>query len=164
MLQLIPAIAVLCFMPALASEQRSGVDRLREISVIYVAELGQTEKAKTLRQEIIKEFAKSDRIRVVDSPEKAEAVLTATIKSGTKNVDVPVGAFGDPAWRMGSAVVPTQEIVFRLNSRQNRTLWAAKFDSGSFSGMSESQAVHALANKVNRTFQKAVARDSKKRL
>ena len=48
MLRLIPAIAVLCFAPALASKQRTNVDRLRQISVIYVAELGQTEQARNL--------------------------------------------------------------------------------------------------------------------
>ena len=100
---------------------------------------------------------------MVDTPEKADAVLTASIKTGSKNVDQPVGAFGDPAWRIGSTVVTTQEITFRLDSRQNQTLWAAKFDPGSFSNMSESKAAHALASKVSRTFQKAVARDSVKR-
>ena len=52
MLRLVPVIAVLAFTPALASEQRSGVERLREISAIYVAELGQTEKSKALNQRV----------------------------------------------------------------------------------------------------------------
>jgi hypothetical protein len=161
MLKLIPAIAVLCFTPALASEQRSGVDRLRDISVIYVADFGQTERAKTLRQEIIKEFAKSDHILVVDSAEKADAVLTATVKRGSKNVDRPITVFNDPQWRIGADVVATQEIIFRLDSRQNRTLWAARFDLGSFSNLNQTQAAHALANKVGGKFMKAVAKDSK---
>ena len=162
MLRLIPAIAVLAFTPALASEQRSGVERLREINVIYVAELGQTEKAKALRQEIIKEFAKSDLVRVVDAPEKADAVLTATVKHGSKNVDQPFQVFGDPSLKIGTTVVATEEITFRLDSPENRTLWAAKFDPASFSYMDEHRAVRALANKVSRTFQKAVEKDGKK--
>lgn len=163
MLKLIPAIAVLCFTPALASEQRSGVDRLRDINVIYVAEFGQTERAKTLRQEVIKEFAKADHILVVDSPEKADAVLTATVKQSSKNIDRPITVFGDPQWRIGADVVTTQEIIFRLDSRQNRTLWAARFDPGSFSYLNENQAAHALANKVSRKFLKAVEKDTKAR-
>lgn len=159
---LISAIALLAFTPALASEQRNGVERLREISVIYVAELGQTEKAKTLRQEIIKELAKSDFIRIVDAPEKADAVLTATIKHGSKNVDQLSESFGKPGMTTGSSVVPTEEILFRLDSRQHRTLWSARFDSQSFSYMDDNQAVHALANKVSRTFQKALEKDNKK--
>lgn len=162
MLRLIPAIAMLAFTPALASEQRSGAERLREINVIYVAELGQTERAKTLRQEIIKELAKSDFIRVVDAPEKADAVLTATVKRGTKNVDQPFQVFGDPSLKVGSTVIATEEIMFRLDSRQNRTLWSAKFDPASFSYMNENHALHALANKVTQTFQKAVEKDAKK--
>lgn len=133
MLRLIPVIAVLAFTHALASEQRSGVERLREISVIYVAELGQTEKAKALRQEIIKEFAKSDFIRVVDAPEKADAVLTATTKQVSKNVDRPMEVFGEPGMKTGSTIVAAQEIQFRLDSRQHRNLWKAKFESDSFS-------------------------------
>jgi hypothetical protein len=162
MLRLIPVIAVLAFSPALASEQRSGVERLREINVIYVAELGQTTKAKALRQEIIKEFARSEFIRVVDAPEKADAVLTATIKQVSRNIDHPSEVFGEPGMKAGSMVVSAQEIQFRLNSRQNRTLWKAKFDPNGFSYMNENQAVHALANKVSMTFQKAVEKDAKK--
>ena len=163
MLRLIPAIAVLAFTPALASEQRNGVERLREVNVIYVADLGQTEKAKALREEIIKEFAKSDLIRIVDAPEKAEAVLTATVKHGSKNIDNPSEVFGEPGMKVGSIVVPTEEIVFRLNSRQHRTLWAAKFDPTKFSNMNETQAVRALASNVSQTFRNAVEKDSKKR-
>ena len=118
MLRLIPAIAALVLAPALASEQRSGVERLREISVIYVAELGQTWRAKTLRQEIIKEFSKSGFIRLVDAPEKADAVLTATIKQVSKNVDHPSKVFGEPGMKSGSNIVAAQEIQFRLDSLQ----------------------------------------------
>jgi hypothetical protein len=169
MLRLIPAIAVLAFTPALASppalasEQRSGVERLREVSVIYVAELGPTWRAKTLRQEIIKEFAKSDFVRVVDSPEKADAVLTATFKQVSKNVDHPSEVFGEPGMKSGSSVVTALQIQFRVDSRQHRNLWKAKFEPDSSSSMNESQAVQALANRVSRTFQKAIEKDSKKR-
>ena len=162
MLRLVPVIAVLAFTPALASEQRSGVERLREISAIYVAELGQTEKSKALRQEIIKEFTKSDFIRMVDAPEKADAVLTATTKQVSKNVDRPMEVFGEPGMKTGSTIVAAQEIQFRLDSRQHRTLWKAKFESDSFSYLNENQAVRALANKVSQTFQKAVEKDIKK--
>jgi hypothetical protein len=163
MLRLIPAIAVLAFTPAFASEQRSGVERLREINVIYVAELGQTERAKTLRQEIIKELAKADFVRVVDAPEKADAVLTATVKYGSKNVDQLGETFGKLGMTSGTKVVATEEILFRLDSAQKQTLWKAKFDPASFSNMDENRAVRALATKVSRTFQKAIERDGKRR-
>ena len=164
MRRLIPAIALLlAFIPAMATEQRSGVERLREVNVIYVAELGQTWRAKSLREEIIKELAKSDFIRVVDAPEKADAVLTATIKQVSKNVDNPSEVFGEPGMKAGSMVIMTQEIQFRVDSRQHRNLWKAKFNSNTFSSMNESQAVSAMASKVSQTFKKAVEKDSKKR-
>ncbi len=162
MLSLIPAIAVLAFTPAFASEQRSGVERLRQVNVIYVAELGQTEKAKALRQEIIKELAKADFIRVVDTPEKADAVLTATVKHGSKNVDELSERFGEVGLQTGSQVVATEEILFRLDSAQKQTLWKAKFDSSSFSNPDEHRALRALAAKVSHSFQKALEKDGKK--
>jgi hypothetical protein len=57
----------------------------------------------------------------------------------------------------------TQEIQFRVDSRQHRNLWKAKFDSNSFSSMNESQAVTAMASKVSQTFKKAIEKDIKKR-
>lgn len=161
MLQLIPAIAVLCFTPALASEQRNGIERLREIRAIYVADLGQTEKAKLLRTEIINELGRSNRITVAETPDEADAVLSVSIKHGTKNVDRSYEAFGEPGLKTTTTVVATQELVFRLDSSTKRTLWSAKFDPGNFSDANGTTAARALANKVSRTFQKAVEKDRK---
>ena len=99
---------------------------------------------------------------MVDAPEKADAVLTATTKQVSKNVDRPMEVFGEPGMKTGSTIVAAQEIQFRLDSRQHRTLWKAKFESDSFSYLNENQAVRALANKVSQTFQKAVEKDIKK--
>jgi hypothetical protein len=52
--------------------------------------------------------------------------------------------------------------VFRLDSREQRTLWSAKFDPGNYANPSGTKAARALANKVSRTFQKAVEKDSKR--
>jgi hypothetical protein len=161
MLQLIPAIAVLCFAPTLASEQRNGAERLREIRAIYVADLGQTEKAKTLRTEIINELARSNRITVVETPAEADAVLSLSIKHGTRNVDHTYEEFGQPGLKTNSIVVATQELVFRLDSREKRTLWSAKFDAGSSAYPSGTKAARSLANKVSRKFQQAVEKDRK---
>lgn len=161
MLNLIPAIAVLCFTPALASEQRNGIERLRELRAVYVADLGQTAKAKTLRQEIINELARSNRIKVAATPDDADAVLSVSIKHGTKNIDHTYEEFGEPGLKTTTKIVATQELVFRLDSRQNRTLWSARFDPGSFGDTSETKSARALANKVSRKFQQAVEKDRK---
>lgn len=161
MLQLIPAIAVLCFAPALASEQHNGIARLREVRAIYVADLGQTEKAKTLRTEIINELAKSNRITVAETPDEADAVLSVSIKQVSKNVDHTYEEFGQPGLKTNSIVVATQEFVFRLDSREKRTLWSAKFDPGDFASPSGAKDARALANKVSRKFEQAVEKDRK---
>lgn len=163
MLKLVPVFALLFLISASATEQSSGVKRLREVGSIYVAEMGQTEKAKTLKQEIIKGLIASKRIKVADTADEADAVLSVSVKHGSKNVDVTSQSFGDPTLKTGSKVVPIEELVFRLNTPENRDLWAAKFDSTSFSGDDEVQAARALANKVRREFLKAFVRDSKAR-
>lgn len=164
MLQLIPAFAALLFLsPTLAVDQDSRVQRLRDVSTVYVAELGQTEKAKTLRQEIIRTLIESKRIRLADAPDEADAVLSVSVKNGSKNVDWAFESFGDPGMKTGSKVVHTAEIVLRLNSHQDRTLWAVKFDSWNSSGNDEKQAARALADTVSQKFLKAVERDRKKR-
>src|SRR5687768_16750083 len=108
MARLLSAFAVLVFLtPAFAWDQDSGVGRLRDVRTVYVAELGKTEKAKTLRQEIIKSLKESERIRLTDAPERADAVLTMSIKNISKNVDWPYEAFGEPGVQTGSKVVQT---------------------------------------------------------
>jgi len=161
MLKLLPAIALLSLAPAIASEQRNGIERLREVRAIYVADLAQTEKAKILRQEIISELARSNNIAVARTPAEADAVLALSIKHGSKNVDSTYEEFGQPGLKTNTKIVATQELVIRLNSRQNRTLWSAKFDLGNFADASETKSARALANKVGRTFQKAVEKDRK---
>lgn len=161
MLKLIPFIAVLCLAPTLDSEQRHGIERLREIRAIYVADLGQTEKARMLRQEIINEFAKSNRITVTATPDEADAVLSVSIKHGTKNIDYPYEEFGEPGLKRTTKIVATQQLVFRLNSRQNRTLWSARFDPANFGDTNETKSARSLANRVSRKFQKAVEKDGK---
>lgn len=162
MLRLILTIATLFVTTALAMGQSKGVERLRDVGSVYVQELGQTEKAKTLRQEIIKGLVKSKSITVVDAPDRADAVLSASVRHGSKNIDQTYEVFGEPGMKVGSTVVPTQEIVFSINSRLNLTLWAVKFDYGSFSGKTERQMTSDLANRVSQQFQKAVERDGKR--
>ena len=163
MLKLVHVFALLFLISASTPEQSNGVKRLREVGNVYVAEMGQTEKAKTLRQQIIKELSASKRVRVANAPEEADAVLSVSVKRGSKNVDDPRQVFGDPTLRTGSKVIPTEEFVFRLNTPENRGLWTIKFDAASFSGKDETQTARALANKLLREFQKAFERDIRSR-
>jgi hypothetical protein len=133
------------------------------VSNVYVAEMGQTERAKTLRQQIIKELSASKRVRIANAPEEADAVLSVKVKRGSKNVDEPHQTFGDPTLRTGSKVILTEEFVFRLNTSENRDLWTVKFDAASFYGKDETQRARVLANKLLREFQKAFERDIKRR-
>ncbi len=162
MLKLVPIFAVLFLNPTLAPDQDSRVGRLRDVNTVYVAELGQTEKAKTLRQQIMRRLIESKRIRLADAPDKADAVLSVSVTHRTKNVDWPSDSFGE-GLKIGSRVINSAEIVLRLNAHQDRTLWTDKFDAGSSSGDNEKQATRALAHTVSRKFLKAVEKDRKKR-
>jgi hypothetical protein len=66
-------------------------------------------------------------------------------------------------FKVGSEVVPYTKIVFRLDSKQSRPLWAVKFDYGIFSDGSDAKTARALADRVNREFIKAVERERKVR-
>jgi hypothetical protein len=156
------ALLLVVSAPATATEQKKGVERLRDVETVYVADLGQTEKAKALRQEIIKELTGAKRVRVVNTAEEADAVLSLKVENGTKNVDQQYQDIGhDNMIKTGSKVVPVSRYVFRLNSRQDKTLWAVRLDSDSFSGKSERGTATAIANKVSREFTRAVKRADK---
>jgi len=163
MLKVVPAIALFFLTSAPGAEQSHKVERLGDVSSVYVAELGQTERAKALRQEIIRELNGSKRVRVVDTPEEADAVLSASVKGGSKNVDRAYQPFGNEPMKIGSEVVPTEEIVFRLDSHQSRSLWAVKLDAQKFSGKDDKKSARMLANKVSRDFLKAFEKAGKAR-
>jgi hypothetical protein len=162
MLKLVPIFAVLFLNPTLAADQDNRVGRLRDVNTVYVAELGQTVKAKNLRQEIMRRLVESKRIRLADAPDKADAVLNVSVTHRTRNVDWPYETFGD-GMQIGSKVVNTAEIVLRLDAHQDRTLWSDKFDTGNSSAKNERQATRALANRVSLKFLQAVEKDRKRR-
>ena len=164
MLNLIPAVALIFLAHAPGAEQNQKVVRLRDVSSVYVAELGKTEKAKALRQELIKGLSGSGRVRVVDTPAEADAVLSLSVRNGTKNVDQTFQTFGDGSgvWKTGSIVVPDTKIVFRLDSKQSRALWAVKLDYRRFS-RDDAKTARAMADRVSREFLKAFERESKSR-
>jgi len=162
MLKLVTLFA-LFLNPALPVDQDSRVGRLRDVKTVYVAELGQTENAKTLRLEIIKDLEESKRIKLAQTPDEADAVLRLSVKHGTKNVDWPYQPFGEIGMQIGSKVVPTFQIVLTLNAHQNSTLWLVKFYSSGSADKDEQQAARTLANTVSRKLLKAMESDRKKR-
>ena len=95
--------------------------------------------------------------------EEADAVLSASVRGGSKNVDRAYQPFGNEPMEVGSEVVPTEEIVFRLDSHQSRALWAVKLDARNLSGRDDRKTARTLANKVSRNFLKAFERAGKTR-
>jgi len=163
MAKLFSAFALLVFLtPAFAMDQDGRVGRLRDVRTVYVAELGRTDRARSLREEIIKSLTASQRIRLADDPEKADAVLSLRFKSVSKNVDSPYEAFGEPGLKTGSRVIQTSEVILTLSSHQDSKLWAARFASEGYPG-TEKQAERSLANTVSRRFLRAVEKDRRKR-
>ncbi|HST50557.1 MAG TPA: hypothetical protein VLJ61_01000 [Pyrinomonadaceae bacterium] len=163
MLSLVPIIALFFLANTSGAEQNYKVERLRDVSSVYVEDLGKSEKAKTLRRELIKGLSDSGRVRVVYTPAEADAVLSVNVRNGSKNVDRMLQTFPGGEFQVGSEVVPYTKIVFRLDSKQSRPLWAVKFDYGIFSDRSDAKTARALADRVNREFIKAVERERKVR-
>jgi hypothetical protein len=155
--------AMFCIFGTSALGRSTRVERLRNVSSVYIAGLGQTERAKALREKLTRELSESGRIRVVDAPDEADAILSLSVRQGSKNVDSPFQSFADPSIKTGSRVVPEAEIVFRLNNQQRQTLWAIKFDSENFRGKDDQLEVQALANNLSRELLKAIEKDRKRR-
>ena len=163
MLNLIPVIALIFFVNTSGPGQNYKVERLRDVNSVYVAEFGKTEQAKALRKEIIKELSGSGRVRIVDAAADADAVLNVNIKEGSKPVDQQyqdLEAGGTTV--TGYKIVPDTKIVFQLDSKQRRQLWAVKLDYDRFAG-SDAKAAREIADRVNREFLKAFERESKGR-
>lgn len=163
MLKLTLACVLLC-VSAVASTPGQGnrAERLRDVNRVYVNETGQTEKAKALRQGLIRKLGESGRVRVVDTPGAADAVLSLSIRQGSKTVDWQYQEFGDMTLKTGTRVVPAAEIIFHLASQRSRSLWAAGFDPESFRAQDERQTARALGKRVGQELLKAIERDSKR--
>ncbi len=155
--------ATLCLLATAALGQSNKVVRLGDVRSVYVNEFGQTEQAKAVRQEIIRQLRASGRITVAAAPDAAEALLRLSVKQSAKNIDWSLQAFNDPALKTGSRVVPVKELVFRLSTQQSQTLWVSKFDEQSIHAQDERQAGRVLANKLGQGLLKAVEKDSKRR-
>ncbi|MDT5157598.1 MAG: hypothetical protein QOC61_456 [Acidobacteriota bacterium] len=166
MLKLILACVLLCGVSAVASTspgQGNKAERLRDVTSVYVIEAGQTEKAKALRQEIIRKLGESGRVRVVDAPGAADAVLSLSIKQVTKNVDWGYSELGDDSTvKTGTRVVPAAQIMFRLDSQRRQSLWTAGFDPENFRGKDERQTARAIGKRAGQDLLKAIERDSRR--
>jgi hypothetical protein len=142
---------ILCFS---VSAQSLTAQRLQHVHKIYVGDLGESDGAKVIREKIITELSKSDRIAVVMNPEKADAYITglAGVASTDRAAIVPyrggyLGAAG--TYYHASAVV-------RLVGADEKILWAQNADSNSGKSVSTN-----VAEKVAKELLKAIKKDDK---
>ncbi len=105
----------------------------------------------------------SGRLTMATMPNAADALLSLSLKQISKNIDSALHTFDDPTLKMGSRVVPVEELVFRLATQQHRILWAGKFAAEIDGTQDESQAGCALGNRLGQGLLKAVAKDVKRR-
>ena len=162
MTKLILACAILCACAAAASAQAGGVERLRDVTSVYVPEWGQTEKAKALRQEVVRRLGESGRVRVAAAREEADAVLDLSFREVSKNVDSPQAGVFDPTLKVGSTVKMVEVLVFRLSARDGRALWSAKLDPDDYRGKDETHKARAVGGRLGRDLLKAIEKDRKK--
>ena len=149
---------LICCAPAFG--QGASVARLRDVKSIYVAELGESEWAKVIREKLVRELAK--RFKVVDTPAEADAVLGAAERAGTRNVDRQYANFKLEI-ATGSQVVISHSLAFSLRSKQRRALWSLKLDTANYHGQDEYHKALALAARVSGEVLKAFDQDGKRR-
>ena len=162
MLKLIITCALVCACAAASRAQAGGVERLRDVTSVYVPEWGQTEKAKALRQEVVRKLGESGRVRVVETRDEADAVLDLSVRAVSKNVDSPQTGFNDPTIKVGSEVVTVEVLVFQLSARTGRALWSAKLDPNNFRAKDEAHTARAAGSRLGRDLLKAIEKDSRK--
>jgi hypothetical protein len=156
MLKATLALIVLIFLFSPTFAQNAGVENLRDVHNIYVDDFGQTDNVKLFRQELIDRLFESNRIKVVGSPDEADAVLSINITQSSKNDDRIWGE----TMRVGTSVTPVLKLLFQLMNHQDRAIWALKLTSESYSTMNE-KAARELAKKVSRELLKAIEKKDK---
>ncbi len=162
MSKLILACALLCACAAATGAQVAGVERLRDVTSVYVPEWGDSVKAKVLRETVVRALAESGRVRVVEKRAQADAVLDLNVREVSKNVDAPQSVFNDPAIKVGSTVKTVDVLVFSLSTGEGRALWTEKLDPDNFRGGDEARVARALGARAGRDLLKAVERDTRK--
>lgn len=161
MLKLIITCALVCACAAASRAQAGGVERLRDVTSVYVPEWGQTEKAKALRQEVVRKLGESGRVRVVASREEADAVLDLSVGTVSKNVDSQQAGFFDPTLKVTSTVTTVEVMVFQLREGAGRALWSEKIDPTNFRSKDEAQTARVAGGRLGRDLLKAIEKDRK---
>lgn len=129
---------------------------------IFVADIGNGERARLLKEEVINQLAQSKRITVTASPDEADGTLSVAISQATKNMDRVLESFGNENPRIGSEAKTVVKVSCQLAARRTPQLWTLTMTSESYSGKSEKDARMDVARKLARELLKAIDRDDKK--
>ncbi|MEW6211183.1 MAG: hypothetical protein AB1631_22650 [Acidobacteriota bacterium] len=146
----------------LAPAQKADTERLRDIRTVFVADIGNGERARLLKEEIINQLAQSKRIKTAASADEADATLSITTSQSAKNMDRFLGSFGNEETRIGSEVKTVVKVSCQLATRRTPALWTLTMTSESYSSKSEKDARMDVARKLARELLKAIDQDRKK--
>lgn len=132
------------------------VQRLQDVKRIYVDSFGNGENADVIRSKVITQLVKSNQFEVVQTPEKADAILTGagTVSQRAVYSASANGQFGNASG--GTRFDATAGV--QLVNKQQTILWADNVSNGRFSR----SATSSLAENIVKNLLKAVS-DAKKK-
>lgn len=134
------------------------VDRLREVRVIYVQKLGDTEGSAFIREKIINRLFEADGLSVTEKSEAADAILKG-MASIDKSEEATISATDKSAvGRAGVSYDAT--VVLRLVTQRGTILWVGEAKPASFFGPPSVSS--SVANKIVKNLLQAIKKDKKK--
>lgn len=126
---------------------QSPVTSLRDVKTIYVADLGQSDEAKQLREKLVTKLTESKLYAVTEQPETADATLTGTSSFSTDRRAVVVDGIGSSQSDYSATV------LLKLSGQNKQLLWTSELDgkANSFKDLSS-----AIADNMVKTLKAAL--------
>jgi hypothetical protein len=138
---------------------QGAVERLQDVRTICVGSLGTGEAAELVRSKVIAHLAKASRFEVVESPDRADAVLVGVSDlSETPYYSASSGGLGVPA-RASAGTISRATAGVQLINRDKRVLWADDTSSRA----SSRSASSSLADRIVKDLLKAMAKEERRK-
>jgi hypothetical protein len=130
---------LLCLLPVLGFCQ--DVSKLSSVKRIYIGDLGREERSDLVREKIRLALMKSDRFRVVEKPESADAILTG-VAGVVRTTDPISGTAGGGTSFAGIGVLCLVDV------KSDETIWVSEYKRGFGLGGASSRVANKAVEKL----------------
>lgn len=137
------------------SAQTAVIEHLRDVRTIYVGSLGDAFGAEMIRNKLVDRLVKSGQVEIVESSERADAILTgiADAEKIERHVASATPTFASSSG--GTRFVATSAV--RLINQQHKILWTCDESNG----MLGRSVTSSVAERIVKSLTKAIKQDQK---